>query len=126
MTASRLKWLFGGMLVALLLLAAWNWQGILLGLAVASAEKRPALLDDADWEKPASARQFNARFVSGAPESALLDWLSANRFEVHRKDGRAERRVRSLPCNERIEISWTAKAKRLTAVSAMVREAGCL
>ncbi len=111
----------------LLLFLVFNWQGLLLGYAMLTDEERPALLDDARWNDPGSARKFNARFGKGAPESDLIDWLADNDF-VRAADTRsAQRNIRSLPCNENITISWNADARHsLTLATARVQQSGCL
>lgn len=98
-----------------------------LTLAIASAERRPELLRDAEWGKQRSARLFERQFHSGASESQLLSWLSDNRFTIDRETARASRRVQSLPCNESIDIRWASDdGGRLISATAMVQEAGCL
>ena len=106
---------------------ALNWQSILFGIAVASSETRPELLNDAGWGNPGSAKHFNERFGAGAPEGDLLSWLQANDFAIDERDKRAERRVRGLPCNEIIDVVWDVNAQgALKAAAATVKEAGCL
>ena len=105
-------------------LIAIAWEPLALALAMASPETRPALLSDAKWNNPSSA--FRDRFGAGTPEDELLNWLSANRFEVDRLQHTAVRHVRSLPCNERIEITCEAKSGAIRDSTAVVFEAGCL
>ncbi len=81
---------------------AVNWNTVKLAVAVAASERRPALLNDADWDEPASASKFLTRFQAGTRETALIEWLDANDFRVNREISHASRLVRSLPCNERI------------------------
>jgi hypothetical protein len=98
-----------------------------LGLAVSTAETRPALLRDAEWEKPGSARLFARQFHSGTPAAELLSWLRENGFTIDRAAAHASRTIGGLPCAERIDIDWrTDGGGRLTGATAMVREAGCL
>lgn len=108
-------------------LAAANWDGIALALAVSSAEGRPALLRDATWNDPASALLFRRTFSHGVPESSLLGWLDANRFTIDRTGGHAERRIRGVPCNEQATIEWTrGPGSAIEHASATMSEAGCL
>lgn len=116
------KWLLLAALGALLV-AGFLWQNLFFASAVASSESRPALLRDAKWGTPVSS--FRQRFGNGTPEDDLVRWLSENDIEL---DGtnRASRRVRSLPCNELIEISWAATDGVIRESNAVVREAGCV
>lgn len=108
-------------------LAAANWDGIALALAVSSAEGRPALLRDATWNNPASALLFRRTFSRGVPESSLLGWLDTNRFTIDRTGGHAERRIRGIPCNEQATIEWTrGPGGTIEHASATLSEAGCL
>lgn len=112
---------------ALTLIAAVNWQSISFSIAAASAETRPTLLRDAKWNHPDSAREFQAAFRRGSPEASLRDWLRANDFEVNGVKLRASKRVRGLPCNERVLIEWTRGEKAtIGKAHAIVSEAGCL
>jgi hypothetical protein len=114
-----------GVLVVLTLML--NIQSLLWAVAVLSAEKRPALLADARWEQPTSARAFRSRFQSGTDESELLAWLATNKFSVDQHAGRAIRLVRSVPCNESIQIEWTSlPGNKIDSPIARIREAGCL
>ena len=98
-------------------------QKLFFASAVASSESRPALLLGADWEVPVP--EFRKRFAVGTSEAELLRWLSENGFE---QDGsnRANRRIRGFPCNEMIEVSWSASNGVIRESSAVVHEAGCL
>jgi hypothetical protein len=108
------------------LLAAANWQTVMLGVAMLMAEGRPALLSDAAWNDPASARRFNSRFHSGVPESELVAWLNRNKFTTG-VPGHASRSIASLPCNEQAEIAWSSRSDgTIAAASARLSEAGCL
>jgi hypothetical protein len=106
------------------LLVALNWNGSAFSAAGAGPERRPALLSDAEWGQPAPA--FGTRFAPGTSEAELLRWLDDNRFEIHEAARRAYLRLPSLPCNERIDVSWTASNGALGESSAIVSEAGCL
>lgn len=113
--------------ITLLFVAALNWQGILLGFAAALSEARPALLSDARWGKPGSAHKFNSRFAAGTPETDLVAWLRANDFTVQEQSRTAERLVKGLPCNEWIQVTWSAGAsKSLNGATASIRDGGCL
>jgi hypothetical protein len=119
----RSKWfLFTAVALALLVALTWNRLG--LAVAMASSESRPQLLSDAQWGKPASA--FQQRFGEGASEAGLLHWLAANHFEIDGQAQTAIRRVRSMPCNELIAVSWSATRGTISKSSAVVSEAGCL
>jgi hypothetical protein len=122
------KWILAGTIVAVVGVAiVLNWRMFALALAFSTSERRPALLADAQWNAPASAHDFLNRFRTGTEERELLGWLQSNEFKVDRSSGRAERVVRSLPCNEHIEVIWS-KALDHTIDKAEVRlsEAGCL
>lgn len=104
-----------------------NRETVGLFVAIAFSESRPDLLRDAEWGKQGSARLFERQFRRGTPATELLSWLSASRFTVDQSGARASRTVASLPCNERIDVTWTADAGgRLTSATAVVHEAGCL
>ena len=114
----------GAVVVLTLLL---NMQNLLWGVVVISAEKRPALLADAAWDQPASARAFTSRFRSGTDGEELLAWLATNKFAIDQRAGRATRLVRSVPCNESIQVAWnTLPGNKIDKATARIREAGCL
>jgi hypothetical protein len=99
----------------------------MLGFAVSSNEARPRLLSDAGWGAPKSAHEFNSRFGAGTPETGLIAWLQANDFAIDRRNQRAERRIKGMPCNEQVSVTWNADpAGKLTLAHANVTEAGCL
>lgn len=124
MTARRLL-LVGAL--ALGLLVALNWQGVMLAFAITTGETRPSLLADAEWNKPQSAVGFNRRFRAGSQESDLLAWLQNNGFATDRDNRSASRTVKSLPCNETVEVTWRAASSgALNGAQATVKEAGCL
>ena len=110
--------------LAVLVLAALSWDGLRFGLAVASSESRPSLLDEAEWGKPVPA--FRKRFGAGTAEAGMLHWLADNDFEVDRRAGSGTRIIRSLPCNERVLVSWVATDGIISESNAVVSEAGCL
>lgn len=122
------RWIWlAGAVVALGALAALNWQTVTFSWAIASAERRPALLADAEWNEPATARRFLNRFQPGTNENELLEWLESNKFDVDRNAGHATKLISSLPCNERVEIKWSRRPNNtLDNVDARVSEAGCL
>lgn len=99
---------------------ALNWKTL-------TAERRPTLLADAQWDEPATARAFLARFPRGSNEGGLLQWLQSNHFIVDRRAGRATRLVHSVPCEEDVEIAWTREsANTIGSAEARVSDAGCL
>jgi len=118
-------WILAVAIVFVGALVALNWQGLALSLAIISAEHRPALLNDARWNDPASAHLFAARFRHGTQEKDLLEWLAANKFTVDRT-GLATRRIQSLPCNESVEVTWSKAGDTIVDAEARVSEAGCL
>ncbi|WP_333612572.1 hypothetical protein [Brevundimonas bullata] len=120
------RWLIVGSLACVVVLVAFNFEALMLGAAVLLGDKRPALLRDARWDDPGSAKQFNQRFLAGAEEALLLEWLKNNRFAVDPASKRAERLVESLPCGEFVEVSWRAEEGKLLDAAATVAEAGCL
>jgi len=121
-TSPLTKWLVLGALV-LSLLVALTWQNILFGIAFTLADKRPALLTDARWGTPAMA--FSQRFNEGTPEAELLLWLDDNNFKNAHK-GRAKKTIHGLPCQEQVEVQWSAVDGIIKESSAIVSEAGCL
>jgi len=120
--ASSGKWLLLAALASLLL-AGFFWQNLIFASAVATSEYRPALLRDAVWGEPVSS--FRERFNSGTPEAELLLWLAETGFKIA-SNGSAYRRLRGLPCNELVEVSWTAVDGEIRDSSAVVLKAGCL
>jgi len=97
-----------------------------LTLAFLLAERRPALLRDAQWNDPGSARRFLKRFPAGTPEPDLTRWLDDKGFKTE-APGRATRIIGSLPCNELVRITWTRRPDgRIEDASAQISEAGCL
>lgn len=114
-------------ILAIAVVIAINWQAILLGGSMILAESRPALLADANWNDPSTAKNFNARFAPGTKSNELVAWLRGNDFEIQAGKGRAERKVSSLPCNERVVVSWQSDAGgRIAERRAIVTESGCL
>lgn len=112
------------MVLLIVLLANWNTLGLMF--AFATAERRPELLSDAQWRAPASAKKFQQRF-GHAQEPDLLSWLRTTSFQIDQPHGHARRLVKSLPCNEDIEVNWTVDGQgRLGAATVEVSEAGCL
>lgn len=111
-------------LVAFALLVALAWERLSFAIAVASSEDRPALLTDAKWGKPAFA--FHQRFSDGTSEAALIQWLASNDFEIDRRAHQASRTIHSVPCNERVAVSWSEASGLLRESRAVVYEAGCL
>lgn len=108
-------------------LSAIYWQPLVFASAVATAEKRPSLLNDAQWGKPASAQKFNKRFAAGTSESELLAWLDANHFAIDRPAKTAARKIGGLPCAEDVGVVWTIeKPGTLRSAEVSVTEAGCL
>lgn len=105
---------------------ALNLDHLAFASAVLTAERRPALLADAQWNEPASARRFSMRFHSGTGERELLAWLESNKFTVEPGAGHATRLIRSLPCNEFLDVTWRASGHVISSAEARVSEAGCL
>lgn len=104
-----------------------NLQTFALVLAALLSEQRPDLLKDANWNDPASAKSFNARFPAGSPTSALEDWLRANKFEIDAAGGRANSFVSGFPCSEAIEVDWSSTQDgKLTAAKAVIPSGSCL
>lgn len=121
------KWGFAALTIVLVVVAALNFQWIMLTAGFATAEGRPALLSDAEWGKPASARKFANRFAPGVAQSDLLEWLDANRFAVDQANKNASRKIGSLPCAEDVRITWATDPRgNLKAANAQVSEGGCL
>jgi hypothetical protein len=120
-------WIGASAAVVLLVVAVTNWQTVSLMLGIMTAERRPGLLADAQWRVPTSAAKFNRKFGHGGPQGDLISWLQANRFKVDAQRKRAERLVGSLPCNELIEVKWSAnQAGLIEEATVAVSEAGCL
>jgi hypothetical protein len=132
MAVKRFRWwmwlvAFVGVVGVVGAIVALNWQWVSLTAAFVLAERRPALLADAQWNDSASAHQFSNRFRSGTSERELLEWLEANRFIVDPGAARARRLIHSLPCNESVEITWSrASGDKIAGARAVVHEAGCL
>lgn len=119
-------WAVGGTL-ALALLFLLSLGDPRLTLALLLSEQRPALLEDADWDDPTSAKAFGKRFHAGVPEAELVEWLGKKDFEVDRARRTADRSIEGLPCNEFIIVTWTAgRAGRLESATATVRQIACL
>ena len=124
---SRWKWIFLTVALGMSLVLALNWQALMLGSAAASSELRPRLLSDAGWGDSKSTRKFDSQFAPGTPETSLIAWLQANEFAIDKRNQRAERRIKSMPCNEQVSVTWNANpAGKLTLAHATVTEAGCL
>jgi hypothetical protein len=107
-------------------LAALNWQSLFFASAVASSGQRPALLRDAEWDKPETAKDFRQRFASGSSEEALLQWLHAESFHIDRQAQRATLKINGVPCSETAAVTWKSKGGTIKAADANVSEAGCL
>ena len=119
----RAKWLVA-LLIGLTLLVALTWNWLAFAVALALSERRPSLLTDAEWGRPAP--EFQNRFREGTREAEMLGWLKVNGFQVDERGRQATRLVRSLPCNESIEVSWRTTDRLIRESSAVVSEAGCL
>lgn len=119
-------WLLAAGVAGVLAIVVFNFEALMLGAAVLLGDKRPALLRDARWDDPDSAKQFSQRFVAGTDEALLVDWLITNRFAVDRAQKRADRLIESLPCGEFVAVSWQARSGKLVDAAATVTEAGCL
>jgi hypothetical protein len=120
------RWIVAGLAVVAALVAL-NFETIIFASSVLLAEKRPALLRDAQWSDPASAQLFRGEFRAGTDEEKLLVWLERNHFDIDRLARRASRLVEGLPCNERVAVTWAVDGQnRLRASEVTVTEAGCL
>lgn len=121
------KWLGTGFtcVVALGVGLALSWTRLGLDLGFIPAEPRPQLLSDAAWGQPSTARAFASRFGNGNSEVELLQWLVANHFHIDRTQRLAVRMLRSLPCSEDIEITWSATGGTIHQSRAVIYEAGC-
>lgn len=120
-------WVAAGITITITILITLNWPTVALTSAVASSERRPALLNDASWNDPASAVRFHSRFGDNASEDELVSWLEQNRFEIDRETHAAKKRVFSLPCNEYIDVTWsTSEDKSLAELEAVISGGGCL
>ena len=126
LTVSRRSSWFIAATLALALVLALTWQRVALGLVFVSADRRPTLLSDAEWDKPTSASGFQHRFGKGSSEADLLQWLSANQFKIDRTSRRASRIVSGMPCGERIAVTWATENGTINGSSVLVSEAGCL
>jgi hypothetical protein len=120
---------FAGVLAGVFALALLigNWRSLALIVAILASEHRPALLQDAEWDAPASAARFHHRFPVGKPERDLTAWLEKNRFAVDMRARTADRQVKGLPCNETVKVDWSADVVgRLTRAEAVVSQIACL
>lgn len=116
-----------GIVVAVAIVIALNWPTVALTSAVTSSERRPALLDDASWNEPASAALFNERFVANSSDEELVSWLEENYFEIDREALTAKKRISSLPCNEYINVTWSlSETGAIAGLNAIISEGGCL
>lgn len=121
----RCSWLLLPAL-ALALLIGFNWNRLALAIGISFSDRRPALLNDAESDKPNTAAAFGNRFGKGSAETELLRWLAANHFEIDPQTRRATLKVRGLPCNENITVRWAASTGFIRESSALVSESGCL
>ena len=129
MKSWRSPWLVSGIVggAVLLIVAIANLNTLGLSFAFVTAEQRPELLADARWKAPATAVRFARRFGAGSREADLVSWLGANKFQIDRTRGHARRLIKSLPCNEDVEVDWNADGQgRLGSATAEVSEAGCI
>ncbi|HVY83490.1 MAG TPA: hypothetical protein VG943_00025 [Caulobacterales bacterium] len=121
----RRFWTWLAAIVAVIVtIVALNWQWFALSAAFVLAERRPALLANAQWDQP--ARKFSEHFHAGTGERELLAWLESNKFTVERGARHATRLISSLPCNEFVDVRWQASGETINAAEARVSEAGCL
>lgn len=113
--------------IAVTILIAANWPTVAVTSAVASSERRPALLNDASWNDPESAERFYDRFGNNPSDDELVSWLEQNGFDIDRDAQVARKRVQSLPCNENIEVAWSLSATgSVTELNAIISAGGCL
>ena len=116
-----------GITIAVTILIAVNWPTVTLLSAIASSERRPALLNDASWNDPASAVRFHRRFGENTSEEELAGWLKQNRFEIDHAAHIAKKRVYGLPCNEYIDVTWSSSEDHSIAeLEAIISGGGCL
>jgi hypothetical protein len=110
-------------ILAVVVVASWRW--LALTAAMVTAERRPALLEDAQWGQPTSDMSFRARFRRGIPERELTTWLQANKFQIDPSHHEATRTISSLPCNEAVKVVWQGdQVGRIETANAEVSEAG--
>lgn len=122
---TRGQWIGASLLLGAALLAV-SWRTAVFTSAVVTSDRRPALLEDANWGQSNGGAAFGRRFHAGVLEADLLSWLEANTFIVDRAGHRAERRLAGVPCAEDISVSWSAKDQRISRANAVVTEGGCL
>ncbi|MCB1474922.1 MAG: hypothetical protein H6883_14340 [Rhodobiaceae bacterium] len=102
-------------------------EGFVNTASPALYDPRPALLRDAQWQDPASAKSFNARFHAGVPAMELVEWLGENDFAINFADQRANLMIQGLPpCNDLIIIFWKADDAGLLIESRAVIAQSCL
>lgn len=123
LTRKRVQVTVGVILAGALIL---NWQSLLFASAAATSDKRPALLRDADWNHPATARAFQQRFRRGSSEAILLEWLRSEAFTIDGRAHEATRKIGGLPCDENVTVTWVANRGIISKADASVTEAGCL
>lgn len=113
--------------IAVTILIAANWPSVAVTSAIASSERRPALLNEASWNDPASAERFYGRFGNNPSDEELVSWLEQNSFDIDRDARVARKHVQSLPCNEYIEVAWSlSETGSMTELNAIISESGCL
>lgn len=122
---TRGQWTCAALLLAVGLLTA-SWRPLLFSSAVATSDRRPSLLADAEWGKSNEARAFGRRFHAGVLEADLLTWLETNGFRVDRVDRSGQRRLEGVPCAEDINVIWSTEDQRISRADAVVSEGGCL
>ena len=111
--------------LVLVALATTQWGQF--AIAAFTAERRPSLLEDAEWGKPTSDTAFRTRFRRGVAERELTTWLLANKFQIDPRSREASRSIGSLPCSEAVKVIWQIdQLGRIQAANAEVSEAGCL
>jgi len=116
-----------GIVLAVAIFITLNWPIVALTSAVASSERRPALLNDASWNEPASAARFYDRFGANASDRKLVSWLEENEFEIDQEARNAKKQIYSFPCNEFINVTWSlSEAGSIAGLNAIISEGRCL
>tara|TARA_B100001179_G_scaffold226521_1_gene207680 strand:+ start:858 stop:1238 length:381 start_codon:yes stop_codon:yes gene_type:complete len=113
-------------IAAIAALAVLTWPAAPFALAALTAEKPPELLLDFAYPEDMESHAFGARFKEGTSESALIDWLRYNGFEMA-DNSSASRHYAGMPCSYHYRIEWQSEdgALRRDAV-AHVEGYGCL
>ncbi|MGE0232389.1 MAG: hypothetical protein AB7O39_01765 [Flavobacteriaceae bacterium] len=102
-------------------------EGFINTASPALYDPKPALLRDAQWQDPASAKRFNARFHAGVPAMELVEWLGENDFVIDSEYLRASLNIAGLPpCDDVVIIFWKADENDLLNEARAVVGQACL